>query len=225
MFEEIEVKQNDYLNSVKNELIELDKKTTEIKISNDNEFGVANDILKSVKLKIKTIEERRKEIVKPLNDYVSLRNAEFKPFTTHLEGIKSKIESEIMRYSRERQEQLRIEAEQKRQEELKRLKEEEELQRMKAELTENKIDEVKADLLAVKQKEVENTEIEIKNSFRTETVNTIISENWDFEIIDEKQVPLDFCSPDLKKLKQAVKNGMRNIPGLRIFDKGKITSR
>jgi hypothetical protein len=225
MFEEIEVKQNDYLNSIKSELIELDKKTTEIKISNDNEFGIANDILKSVKLKIKTIEDRRKDIVAPLNDYVSLRNAEFKPFSKHLEDIKGKIESEIMRYNRERQEQLRIEAEQKRQEELKKLKEDEELQRMKAELTDNKIDIIKADVMAIKQKEIENSEIEIKNSFRTDTVNTIISENWDFEIINEKEVSLDFCSPDPKKIKLAIKNGQREMSGIRIFDKGKITSR
>lgn len=225
MFEEIAINQNNYLNTVKNELTELDKQTVSIKVETDLQYGLYSDILKTVKQKIKIIDERRKEITKPLNDYVKERNAEFKPFIEFLESKKEIIEKEMLRFGREKAEKLRIEAEQKRQDDLKRLKEEEELQRMKAELTENKIDSVKADVLAIKQKELAESEVKIQTSFKTSNTNTIISENWDFEIIDEKQVPLDFCSPDPKKIKAAIKNGMKNIPGLRIFDKGKITSK
>jgi|WetSurMetagenome_2_1015567.scaffolds.fasta_scaffold415780_2 hypothetical protein len=225
MFEEIEVKQNDYLNSVKNEIMELDNKSLAMKISNDNEYGFASEILKMVKLKIKNIEERRKEITAPLNDYIRIRNAEFKPFTNHLEELKTNIEAEMFRYNKILQEKLRIEAEQKRQEELKRLKEEESLQRMKASLTENKIDDFKADVIAIKQKEIENKEVEIKNSFKTESVNTIVSECWDFEIINDDDIPANLKSGDPKKIKLAIKSGLRECQGLRIFDKGRITSR
>lgn len=225
MFEEIEVKQNDYLNSVQNELTELDQKSVAMKISNDDEYGYAAEMLKAVKNKISQIETRRKEITAPLREYIEARNAEFKPFTIHFESIKKNVEAEMFRYNKERQEILRLEAEKKRAEDLAKLKEDEELQRMKAELSGNKVEEVKADVIAIKQKELESKEVEVKNSFNTGRVNTIISENWDFEILNEDQVPRMFCSPDPKKIRAAIKNNLRDCEGLRIFDKGKITSR
>lgn len=40
---------------------------------------------------------------------------------------------------------------------------------------------------------------------------------WDFEIQDAEKVPLDFWKVDLEGIEKAVKNGMRNIPGVKIF--------
>jgi hypothetical protein len=42
---------------------------------------------------------------------------------------------------------------------------------------------------------------------------------WTAEITDPDQVPREYCSPDQTKINQAVKAGVRQIPGVRIFEK------
>lgn len=43
-----------------------------------------------------------------------------------------------------------------------------------------------------------------------------IESEWIYEIKDPDQVPREYCSPDEKKLKQAVNSGIRKIPGCEI---------
>lgn len=42
---------------------------------------------------------------------------------------------------------------------------------------------------------------------------------WDFEITDPHAVPIEYLSPDPDKIKQAIKDGVREIPGIKIFEK------
>jgi len=68
-----------------------------------------------------------------------------------------------------------------------------------------------ADRLALeeqKKKELESV-VEVKG------IRTI----WDFEIVDDNKVAREFCSADAKKIRQAVKNGIRIIDGVRIFSR------
>ena len=68
-----------------------------------------------------------------------------------------------------------------------------------------------ADRLAIeeqKKKELEST-ITVKG------IRTI----WDFEILNENEVPREFCSLNSKKIKKSIKNGLREIKGIRIFSK------
>lgn len=41
---------------------------------------------------------------------------------------------------------------------------------------------------------------------------------WTFEIIDAEAVPREYCSPDPKKIREAVKMGAREMAGVRIFE-------
>ena len=55
---------------------------------------------------------------------------------------------------------------------------------------------------------------------RTETGATAsIRTQWVGEIEDPDQVPREYCIPDEKKIRQAVKDGIREIAGVRIFEK------
>jgi len=40
---------------------------------------------------------------------------------------------------------------------------------------------------------------------------------WQWEITDELSIPREFCSPDSKKINEAIKKGAREIQGLRIY--------
>ncbi len=44
------------------------------------------------------------------------------------------------------------------------------------------------------------------------------SKAWKAEIFDPSRVPIQFCSPDQKKINEAVKAGIRDIPGVRITE-------
>jgi len=41
---------------------------------------------------------------------------------------------------------------------------------------------------------------------------------WKAEIVDVQAVPREFCSPDMRLINEAVKAGIREVPGLRIFE-------
>ncbi len=44
-----------------------------------------------------------------------------------------------------------------------------------------------------------------------------IAKIWSWEVIDEESIPRSFCSPDSKKINSAIKKGIREITGLKIF--------
>lgn len=48
---------------------------------------------------------------------------------------------------------------------------------------------------------------------------------WTYEITDPKKVPRELCSPDTKKINDAVRIGKRNISGIKIFEKEAIVTR
>lgn len=45
---------------------------------------------------------------------------------------------------------------------------------------------------------------------------------WKYEIIDPSKVPVQYCSPDTTKIQTAVRSGVREIPGVKIFKDEKI---
>lgn len=48
---------------------------------------------------------------------------------------------------------------------------------------------------------------------------------WTWELENENLVPRDYLCIDEKKIAEAVKHGVRNIPGIKIFEKEEITMR
>ncbi len=75
--------------------------------------------------------------------------------------------------------------------------------------------------------------IEIQNENPFDHIEKIDTEDgtmnykydFDFEIKDINQVPFQFLKVDEKAVESALKNGMRNIPGLSIFETKKATFR
>jgi hypothetical protein len=215
----IENKKESELKSLETILSQLNDKSIAVKISNDNELSTATELLKTVKERIKIIEERRTDLVKPLNDYVKNLNAEFKPYKEKAEEIKKLLETEILRYNRIREEKLREEAEKKRQEELAKLKEEEEKARLLNEVFDDSTQEKLAETLKRQQEKLENKEIEISTAIKTNKATTTTRKQWAYEIEDENKVPREFCNPDHYKIQIAIKNGIREIAGLKIYEK------
>lgn len=169
-------------------------------VKTQEEYSNAGDIVKSLKFKIKKLETKRVEWTKPILDAKKKIDDEFKTIIKPLDEIVGKIENEMKVFWRADQE--RKNAEQK---------------RIEAEA----IEKAKAEGKTEVQVEIVND----KKSVDGEISKTIYQEKWTFEIIDESEVPNIYCSPDKKKIDEAIKNGVREINGLRIFDDGTIISR
>lgn len=48
---------------------------------------------------------------------------------------------------------------------------------------------------------------------------------WDFEITDESQVPREYLMVDESKIRRVVRAGIRNIPGVRVYERQTLAVR
>ena len=61
---------------------------------------------------------------------------------------------------------------------------------------------------------------------RTDTgVSAFTKKPWIFEITDEEKIPREFCSADKTKIRDAIKRGVRDLPGCRIFEDTQVNYR
>ena len=65
------------------------------------------------------------------------------------------------------------------------------------------------------------TDLEIK----VEDGQLYTQKKWDFNIDQSELIPFEYMSVDEKKIKEAIANGIRNIPGVQIFEKEELVMR
>ena len=192
----------------------------------------------------KKIEEQRKAIIEEPSGFVKAVNAFAKDFTSKLEMVESGLKRKIADYQY-RLELERREAERKAQEEARRLQEQlrreaEEKNRLAREEAQRKAEEeararqaTQAEIEAAKAKAAEESkqhEIEAPTVLspvmpKAETVaraetgaTSHVRKQWKGEVITPDEVPREYCSPDSRKIRDAVNAGIRSIPGVRIFE-------
>lgn len=107
---------------------------------------------------------------------------------------------------------------------------------------ENAVDEIEHKLFMWKEDESKKSEVssffceELGQDFALETTqDTSVlrsskctayeREVWKYEILDYREVPIDFLEVNDNSVKLALRNGIRNIPGLRIYKETKTTLR
>lgn len=66
---------------------------------------------------------------------------------------------------------------------------------------------------------------EVKTITRTEHGTAYIHRDWTHEVVDANQVPREYLIVDERLIRQAVKNGVRKIDGIRIFEKSETRIR
>ena len=60
---------------------------------------------------------------------------------------------------------------------------------------------------------------------RGQLASASLTEVWDYEITDESIVPREYCVPSAAKLRSAVNHGIRQMNGIRIYQKQKLNVR
>ena len=202
-----------------------EKYISELVITTDEHYAQAANARKRIKDSVSSIEERRKQFVQPLNDHVKWINGLFKPFTTMGEELVRKIDCKMIQFSeakrRAEEEELRkIQEEEKR-------KLQEEQKRLEELATKNNSEKTidAAIKIETKIEKIEAKPIEAKHTVVTTQGTTSIRKTWTFEILRTHDVPKEFCSPDTAKIKNAIKEGVREISGIRIYQEETIVSR
>jgi len=151
----------------------------------------------------KRIEEIRKRATAEPNDFIKAVNGLAKSYQTRFEQVENGLKSKISQY------QSRIELERRKAEELARKAALELQAKLDAEAKKAGVESVKIEAPVIPKQETVT---------RTQDGSSYQVKSWVFEVEDETRVPREYLVVDGKKLRDAVGAGVRQIPGVRIFE-------
>lgn len=193
------------LDQYKPKLVELEKQAKALKVVDNETFQISVDGAGTSKGLIKAIDGRRAEVTAPFREYINKVNNAAKFFTDPFK----RIADEFSRKGGDYQYQLQL-AEKKRQ---------------KAIDEANRALQEKLNKQAKEDGVEEVTVIPIKAPKPETVIHTAgghsqyLRKQWVGEIEDGEKVPREYCIPDQKLINQAVRMGVREIPGVKIFEK------
>lgn len=224
---------------------ELRKATTDLVVRDPESRQLAANLRSQVKALDKALKAAFEALTKPSVDFIAMLKTKFIPMNLAVHAALEEIDKKILA---DLQEQRRAveEARRKAEEEQRRLqaKAEEEARARAAEETERARQEAiaagfkpeEAQELAglVGQDELGKpiaVPVVDRPSAPAKTVSTpvakmTVSEVWDYELVNLDQVPAQYIRRELdrQKVRCAVNDGARDIPGIRIFSKGRVSS-
>ena len=189
----------------------------------------AGESMKMAAAQLKVLEKTRKDRNKPYQDYISAVNAAYKVATDELNKGLKHAKSELSRYQFEVQEQQRKEAEA----EAARIQKNAE---KRAERQERKGDDEAAqraeDIRMQAEMEAESAKAAINTQEKPKADGVSTRKNWKAEVVDLgafigaiaagkdprlKAELLKVNQPALNKLVKALEDGLKDVPGLRVF--------
>ncbi len=172
-------------------------KSLEIKTKDDVGFGSAIGTV--INGQLKTIEAERLEITRPLNDALTAANNLFKRLKAPFQEAKELLTDKITEWHTKEETRIREENEKREREEIRRRK----IQDSHKDRGHKVSDEIPVvDSIAPKDNKIGSGHI---------------TKTWTFEVLDKNKVPEIFKKVDEVEVRDAIRAGKREIPGLRIF--------
>lgn len=216
MSEEKINQQNQQIKEIKKEVLVILDYCKDLKINNQEDMVHATDVLKRIVSKKKEFEATRKALVKPLNDHVGNINLMFKGSIVPLVKMENEVKGNMLEYRKKET----LEIEKKRYEEAERQRKEFEKQQAeklkeadsRKEKKEIKKEEFEADISEIKQDSV----------VKSESGSVRVKKIWSFEIEDKTQIPARYKIVDERLIRKAIKDGIREIPGIKIFQEERL---
>lgn len=163
-------------------------------------YNHAADLAKFLSESVKTIESERKRITQPLNESLRATNGLFKKLSDPVEAALTLVKGKILRFKLE--EQKRVD------EKLAELKAMELAQSQSAEPSRPE---------AVDAQSLNAVGHEAVTSARGGFGSVSTQKRWTFRVKDKLEVPPVYLLVDEKRVNQAIRDGMRDIPGLEIY--------
>ncbi len=224
------------------------KQVNSLSIKTAEDMVNATRVLSNLTGRAKRVEEIRLFFTKPLNDQLHKINDEFRDVSSLLKGLNVIVKDKMTVYrnlENEKLEKARQKAEEKRRKEFKKEqaklkakaeKEAEKERQRLAKLELSKKDE-KAELKRIndEQKEKENeadreefnfddSDFKQTKSVHTNNGSIRVRTSWAFDIVNENDVPRHYLVVDQVAIRKAVNSGVRDINGVKIYEKEIISA-
>jgi hypothetical protein len=214
---------------IKSDITQLDAEIRSLTIITDTENARASELLGNVKKLLKTVQERRDNIVKPIKSSIALIDNEFKKISEPLEELEALLKSRMLQYARA-QETKRMEEERKireaRETEEKHIREEAEKNRsLINKITGKPVDENKIQEQLQSMPEIKPETKEAPKTVRSSAGTSTIKKFWTFKIINEQEIPREYLIVNESKIRQAIRDGSRSIAGIEIYEDSTIAVR
>jgi len=210
---------------VKKELSLIEKDYNAIVITNTEQLNHAGEFLYRIKEYIKNANAQKKKLIDPFKLAIENLESELDPAIDKAKLMKKVYDEKISTY------QMAIIAKQREEETARKMAEMSRLETKKEEL-ETAAAEKNSNVLLDEALKVENAQeklmaqpIKVQSTVKGDFVNTGIRITWDYEVISEEEVPREYCNSSAGKLRKALNDGVREIKGVRIFEKANVTSR
>lgn len=192
------------LEPYRNRAKELLTKAYAVTVKNADSQVAATNLAAAIKKDEKAIEDARKAYTAPINDHIKAVNGLAKEITTHTDEALRYLTGQLNQYA------TRVELERRKAEEEARKQAKEEQKRLDAEAKE-------AGVQAPVVPEIVPAKPE-KAAVRTENGTSYQRKTWTFEPEKIDDVPREYMMLNEAAVRAAIKNGVRSIPGLRIFE-------
>jgi hypothetical protein len=218
------VQQDEHVTSLRAEAANIVKLAATLTIATQTDAEQATSMLGRIATFKRAAEDRRKFFVGPLNDHVKTINGLFKEIVAPFEEADGTLRSKLAawrwaeqeRLERERREaEKRARAEEARVQEI--LKHADQHTREEALDAFRRADEAAEAASAVP--------VAPGPTVRAATASVTARKVWDFEVVDLAQVPHEFLHLNEAAVRAAIKAGVRQIRGLRIYEKEQLAVR
>lgn len=205
----------------------IDERAKLVNVTDAVSYDNTVNFLKEVNTKLKDFKAQREKYIKPMKDSIKAIDDKLKEPIKLLEDTDTTLRAKLNAYLSEvhKREEERLELERKKAEDAA-IVEIDSLEAIKSQSGE--YDEVTQKAI---QRSIENQQNKaIEATAKVEKINlstdtASVSMVWDFEITDKTQIPLEFLKVDEVAIRNAIRNGERNISGVKIYQKPQLSLR
>lgn len=198
-----------------------------VEIKTDADQENAYEAAKQIKKLSKAVETRRKELTKPLKDEAKQIEAYAKKVVEPLNKAEAHLKKELVKRAKKLEEERRAEEERLRKQREAEEKEAEEKRKKEVEFSnvfgeekdeQSTAEKERAEFLAQEKAKKEEKAIASRRIKGTQ-------KRWTFQIEDESKIPREFLTPDNPQIIKAIRNGTREIAGVKIYQETIVSVR
>lgn len=213
------------LKEIAESIPQIEAEAKELVVDSPESNKEGSSMLGRVMEMIRAVEKKRKQFTEPLNMVIKAWNNSAKGLSIPLKQIKIRIDTKILDYHREIERKAE-EARRKREKEEaeKQRKIEEQKRKLEKAKTEKQAEKIEDKIEKIESKSV-TPDVQVQETIRSENATVSIKKNWTHTVINPMAVPREYLKVDEVAIGRAVKGGVREIPGVRIFQKSSTATR
>lgn len=205
----------------------IDERAKRISVTDAVSYDTAVTFLKEVNTKLKDFKAQRDKYIKPMKDSIKAIDERLKEPIKLLETtditLREKLNSYLMEVRKKEEERLALERKKREDEAIRQLDNLEQAKTQAGEYDEVTQKAIQRTIENKQNKTIEATVLEEKINLSTSSAS--VSMVWDFEVVDKSQLPLEFLKIDETAIRNAIRDGQRDIAGVKIFQKPQLSLR